>query len=171
MKKIKIFLALIFSLACMFSLVACGGDNGYYVEDSFGADISYYTYGSSHVSADVDFQVYIANKGRSEVSYTLIMHYNGDQIESESFTYTCNSNGNEVVDVSKYWTVYYSASNVNDNDFEVWLTNVKVTKGASTDSAYVGLAIGFGVVGGLMTVGLVVLFIYLKKKEDKEQAA
>ncbi|MDE6618233.1 MAG: hypothetical protein K2K13_04340 [Clostridiales bacterium] len=167
MKKIKVFLALIFSLACMFSLVACGGNNGYYVEDSFDADISYYTYDGGHASASVEFQVYIADKGKNEISYTLTMYYYGEKIESESFTSTCNSNGKETVDVSKYWSVDYYKSNASEYGFDVWLTNVKVTKSSSIDSAYVGLAIGFGVAGGLILAGIIVLYICLNKKGAK----
>lgn len=170
MKKIKVFLALIFSLACMFSLTACGGNAGYYVEDSLNADINYYSY-SNDVSAMVEFQVYIPNKGKHEVSYTLTMTYDGYAIKSEKFTSTCTSDGKENVKISKYWSFDYSATNPYTYLFEVRLSNVKVSKGMSIDSAYVGLAIGFGIVGGLITVGLVALYVCLKKKKDNEQAA
>ncbi|MDE6201178.1 MAG: hypothetical protein K2M47_04790 [Clostridiales bacterium] len=173
MKKFKVFLALIFSLACMFSLVACGGNGGYYVDDSLDVDMSYYystSYGG-HVSADVEFQVYISDEGRHEISYTLIMYYNGSQIESETFTQTLTSDGKENVDVSKYWGVDYDAPGASEYDFDVGLTNIKVKKETSTNRPHVGLAIGFGVAGGLMLVGIVALYVCLNKKGDKQQAA
>lgn len=170
MKKIKVFLTLIlFSLACMFSLVGCDGKSGYYIDESFNGDISYYSWGA--VAADVDFKVYLPEAAMYEVTYTLTLYYSGEFLAKKTFTTTVKSNGKETVEISKYWTVDYSGYNVNEYDFEVWASNITAKTKSSGLSHYSGLAIGFGVVGGLMTVGLVALYVYLKKKDDKEQAA
>lgn len=168
MKKIKIFLALIFSLACMFSLVACGGNNGYYVEDSLHTNVSYYSWGEA--AASVEFQVYLPDSGNYEISYTLEMFYKGEKISEEAFTKTRSTRGNEIAEISNYWEVDYSATGAAGYNFKVQLNKILIKSKFGSGSAHVGLAIGFGVVGGLITVGLVVLYILLKKKDDKKQA-
>ncbi|MDE7405991.1 MAG: hypothetical protein K2M89_03875 [Clostridiales bacterium] len=170
MKKIKVFLALIFSLACMFSLVACGGRDGYFVDDSANGDITYYS-SLGRVSASVEFQVYLPEASMYEVSYTLKLYYLDSLINTETFTSSAKSKGNEIVDISKYWSVdYYAGSNVSSYYFEVQVSNITAKTKSSGLSEYSGFAIGFGVVGGLTLVGLIVLFIILNKKGDKAQA-
>ena len=170
MKKIKVFLALIFSLVCMFSLVACGGNNGYYLDGSLDADIYYFS-SIGDVSASVKFQVSLPDAATYEISYTLDMYYLDGQIGSERFTTTYKSSGNEIADISQYWSVDYSSSNANSSFFYVSVSNVVVKTKSSGLSEYSGLAIGFGVVGGLMLIGLTALYVYLKKQENKQQAA
>ena len=171
MKKIKVFLTLIlFSIACMFSLIGCGGNDGYYVQDSFDYDISYLS-SIEKVATDVEFQVYLPEAAMYEISYTLELYHNDTLVDSETFTTTSKSKGRQTVDISKYWSVYYSGTFVNQYDFELRAKNITAKTKSSSSSHYNGLAIGFGVVGCLITVGLVVLYIYMKKKDDKEQAA
>ncbi|MDE5593514.1 MAG: hypothetical protein K2I75_06240 [Clostridiales bacterium] len=169
MKKIKIFLAIIFSLACMLSLVACGGNVGSYVDGSFDGDIRYYS-SSGSVYADVEFSVALPDAATYEVSYTLEMYYLDTLIEKERFTTTYKSSGNEIADISKLWSVDYS-SYASEYYFEVRVSNVIAKPKSSVLSEHSGLSIGFGIVGGLITVGLVALFIYLKKNDGKERAA
>ncbi|MDE6029960.1 MAG: hypothetical protein K2F90_06570 [Clostridiales bacterium] len=170
MKRIKVFLALLFSLACMFSLVACGGNYGRYVEDSFDGNIKYYS-SLKDVSATVEFQVFLPDAATYEISYTLKMYYLSSLIGSEDFTTTYKSKGSDTADISKYWSIDYSASGVSESYFEVEITNIIAKPKFSGLSEHSGLAIGFGIVGGLITVGLIVLYVCLKKNGDKAQAA
>lgn len=169
MKKIKIFLALIFSLACMFSLVACGGNNGYYVQNSFEEKISYYsTLGDAIVSAE--FQVYLPDKATYEISFTLKLYYDDELIDQRSFTETRKSSGKQTVNMFEYWSADDVGTYLSEYDFELRLSGL-TAKPKSASSYYSGLAIGFGVVGGLMLVGITALYIYLNKKNNNGQAA
>lgn len=167
MKKIKVFLSIIFSIMCLFSLFGCSASDGYYVQDSLVSQVSYYS-SLKKASASVEFSVYLPSAAKYEISYTLQMYYKGNKIDEETFFETRDSLGAQTKEIYESWSVYYSASNAYAVDFDVRVVDVTAKIESSSSTTYRGLAIGFGVAGGAIMIGIVALYILLNKRSAKD---
>lgn len=168
MKRIKPVLLLIFSLFCLLSLFGCSSDN--YVKDSFYFRSTYLST-VNKVANTVAFNVYLPDAASYDISYTLELYYGAKMIDYEDFSDTHISSGDEIYNISKSWRVSYSESDIDDSKFEVRLVNLKVKSDKTMSDTFYGLSIGFGATGGVILIGILVLYICLNKRNKKEPTA
>ena len=197
MKKHKCSLAVLLSLVCMLSLFGCMGSKVRLVEGSLDYRINF-DEAFEIVTADISFDLHTPMKPNYEVtyevSYKIRLYYEGEEIASkvkaaefvaEKSTRRININ----------WTVYpedYLGYIYESSDLSIRVTDVKAKAhlerkagaGSSDDSEdsdspadtvkkklpkYSGIAIGFGVLGGVVFNAMVALFVVLKITELEEE--
>ncbi len=163
MKKVKILFLTILAVLICFSCAGCARD-GRYVQDSLEYDCNLYS-SLNKITAIYSFKVELPNTEKYELSYGVFLYYGNREISSEQVTTTVKLNGKEAVEISEYWDITYSGSNIVESGLQVVVRDVRITP-YKVDDSYSGYAIGYGVAGGLLLVVSTVIFIMSKSKKN-----
>lgn len=154
MKKFNRIVVFVLLLVCLFSLAACAED-GYYVKGSLQ-----YQYSYGEVSTTIE--VKLPAEGEYEISYTLEYYYNGTKFDSQKHKTIKSVTEAKTISLINELEVK-NVSVANSSGIEVYIKNASVRKSNPRDN----FAIAFGVTGGALLIGAVVLFVVLKKRESK----
>jgi len=139
--------------------IGCAKGEGKYVDGSFGYNnLVIYEY-SEALSVNISFEVELSAKGKYEIDYVvlLISRLTGEVLNEERVHNNITTNEKiEEIHNSLYMNVKCTASAA---DFDI--KDIKI-KYVGDETGYEKYAIGFGVTGAVLVVGLVGLFILNK---------
>lgn len=153
MKKFKY---LIFLLSCAlyvfaaFAFAGCKDTSGYYVKDSFTYKISS-TYTTIY-TVNGSFKINVPGAGKYTVKYTLTTYGEETQSVTGSEELAVEKSGEQTVEVSHIFDKIQSKAASTAE-----ITKVTITKKIANGDS-VNYAIGFGTAGGVVLIGLIVVF-------------
>lgn len=156
MKKFKYFALLLLSALCIFAAFTFGGckkQAGYFIEDSLT-----YTFDNSYIysySVEGNFKINVPEAGKYTVNYILTAYgEDGTQSKTKSTSLVATKSGEQTV----RFYVSFDKQNRYKNNSTARISDVTITK-TEVEDDYYSYAIGFGVAGGVVLIGLTVVFI------------
>ena len=159
MKKFKLFIISVISALCLcFAFTGCAEKGAEYSEDSFNYNVKYNA-DFVYYYVDYSFVVDIHKDGEYTVyHYLTAKDVDGNELKSTEDTYSFRTTKNKV-SVNNQSVRFYAYKEIDEDSVSL---HVKIYA-VDEKRDFTDYAIGFGVVGAVFTIGLVVLFVLDKK--------
>ena len=174
-KKLIICLLLTLCIVCLLgALTACSSNSIKYVDGSFDYDISYkddvgYSYDDSRVNSNFSFKIKSTATREFEIKYIIAVKYSdtGEVAFTEEYKKSGSINHGETKTISGYEGFYKRNYKQLWNNTTIELVSVEINNVEThgVNELYDGYAIGFGIVSGIILIGLSVVLILDKVKK------
>ncbi|MBD5092664.1 MAG: hypothetical protein HDT36_04715 [Clostridiales bacterium] len=174
-KKLIICLLLVVCIVCLLStLTACSSNSINYVESSFDYEVSYkvdeyLTFDDSEIESDFSFKIKSTATREFEIKYVVAFKYSdtGEVAFTREYERSGSMNHGETKTIYGFNSVYKRTYPQLWNNTTLELVSVEINdvKTHGANELYDGYAIGFGIVSGLILIGLSVVLILDKVKK------
>ena len=176
MKRFKYIITILLSLACMFSTFGCAKNNkAYIVDNSLSWKVNTHYFDTQINYVNVYFDVFLPTAENCEVSYTLHFYYYGEEISTKDVKHEYSTRGTKSISDTSW---YIRSADYADKVWDGYVTDEKMAEVRVKDfkvtykkslTKYRSFAIGFGVTGGALLLGMIALFVVLKIKGGKAE--
>lgn len=175
-KKLIISLLLVVCIVCLLgTLTACSSNSIKYVASSFDYEVSYKVdegYSTDYSTIDCDFSFKIKSTATREFEIKYVVAFKNADTGEVAFTREYERSGSmnhgETKTISEYYEYFYRTKYPqlwNNTALELVSVEINNVETHGVNELYDGYAIGFGIVSGLILIGLSVVLILDKVKK------
>ncbi|MDE6690857.1 MAG: hypothetical protein K2K04_02700 [Clostridia bacterium] len=162
MKRIKIFFAIILSAFCLLiPFAGCSSTSSYKVDFNYTVSYRNSVWESSEYYINYKLKItlpHAPDKSSYEIAYTLNIYEDGLVIKRKRITEEFSILGNKTVELSLSNDI---GKNIEKDKIKAKITNITINeiKENNKKHDYTPYAIGFGVTGGVLLIGAIVVFV------------